>query len=131
MGEAYHLRNPMLLKAFAPKHARDEKGRRVFRSFVAGYENGLIDLRIKCSGRSRSHLQPVDPIEKLICVYGNNRSATRTVVNFLRHALKDDSIPETVNLGWFLEDDNNGRLDATDHSAQSTAAECSAAQPAA
>lgn len=104
LSDAYKLRNPLLLKAFAPKHARDEKGRRVFSSLVAGYENGLLDLRIKCSGSSRANLGPQSPLVDLITTYGNPVSATRYVVNFLRHALGDDGIPQGVNLGWFLED---------------------------
>lgn len=103
MSEAYHLRNPIMLKAFAPKHARDEKGRRVFNSFVAGYENALLDLKIKCSGKSRARLTPDSPLVDLITTYGNPTGALRTIIKFLRHALKDDTIPEKVNLGWFIE----------------------------
>lgn len=104
--DAYHLRNPGLLRAFSPKHTRDEKGRRVFVSFVAGYENLLLDLRIKCSGQSRAKLTPDSALVDLLHVYGNPTSATRYIINFLRHALKDPDIPETVKLSWFLEDAN-------------------------
>jgi hypothetical protein len=104
MSDAYHLRNPIMLKAFAPKHARDEKGRRVFNSFVAGYENALLDLKIKCSGKSRARLTPESPLVDLVTTYGNNVSCLRTIVKFLRHALQDDDIRESVKLGWFLED---------------------------
>jgi hypothetical protein len=104
MSDAYHLRNPIMLKAFAPKHARDEKGRRVFNSFVAGYENALLDLKIKCSGKSRARLTPESPLVDLVTTYGNPVTATRGLVKFLRHALRDDDIPEGVKLGWFLED---------------------------
>lgn len=103
LSDAYRLRNPLMLLAFAPKHTRDEKGRRVFKTFIAGYENGLLDLKIKCSGQSRCRLQPTDPLVKLVNQYGNPTSATRTIVKFLRHALNDDTIPEGVTLGWFLE----------------------------
>jgi len=102
--EAYHLRNPLLLRAFNPKHPRDEKGRRVFNSFVAGYENALLDLRIKCSGKSRAKLTSESPLVDLITTYGQPTSALRYIINFLRHALKDDTIPSDVRLGFFLEE---------------------------
>jgi hypothetical protein len=104
MSDAYHLRNPIMLKAFAPKHARSDKGYRVFNSFVAGYENALLDLRIKCSGKSRARLTPESPLVDLVTTYGNPVTATRGLVKFLRHALNDNDIPESVTLGWFLED---------------------------
>ena len=100
--DAYHLRNPLLLRAFSPKHARDEKGRRVFVTFVAGYENALLDLRIKCSGQSRAKLGPDSPLVDLVTTYGNPVSSVRYLVNFLRHALKDETITNDVKLGWFM-----------------------------
>src|SRR6266581_3000602 len=100
MSEAYHLRNPIMLKAFAPKHVRDAKGHRVFNSFVAGYENALLDLRIKCSGKSRARLTPESSLVDLITTYGNNTSCLRYIVKFLRHALNDPDIPESVQLKW-------------------------------
>lgn len=102
--DAYHLRNPLLLRAFNPKHERDPKGRRVFSSFVAGYENALLDLRIKCSGRSRAALTPASPLVDLVTTYGQPVSAVRYIVNFLRHALKDDTIRGDVRLGFFVEE---------------------------
>ena len=101
--DAYQLRNPGLLRAFSPKHARDDKGRRIFSSLVAGYENLLLDLRIKCSGQSRAKLTPDSPLVDLITTYGNSTRALDYIVNFLRHALKDNNIPKSIKLGWFLE----------------------------
>lgn len=101
--DAYQLCNPGLLRAFSPKHARDEKGRRVFTSFTAGWENLSLDLKIKCSGQSRAHLTPESSLVDLVTTYGNSTRALEYIVNFLRHALKDDTIPLTVKLGWFLE----------------------------
>jgi hypothetical protein len=105
--DAFQLQNPLMLKAFSPNHERDEKGNRIFKSFVSGYDNGVIDVKIKCSGQSfyaKKGLGPASPLSDLVCLYGNPSSATRTIVNFLRHALKDDNIPQGINLGWFLED---------------------------
>jgi hypothetical protein len=101
--EAYQLRNPLLLRAFNPKHDRDPKGRRIFKTFVAGYENSLLDLRIKCSGKSRAHLTPESPLVDLLHLYGNPTTALKSLIRFLRHALSDDTIREDIQLGWFLE----------------------------
>ena len=102
--DAYRLRNPLMLKAFSPKHDRDEKGRRRFRSFTSGYDNGILDVQIKCSGKSFSKsVGPEAPLSALVCLYGNPISAARYIVNFLRHALEDDTITENIPLGWFLE----------------------------
>lgn len=102
--DAYQLRNPLLLNAFSPKHERDEKGRRRFPSFAAGYDNGLLDVRIKCQGKSYSKLTPDSTLTDLVCVYGNTRAAARGIKNFLRAALHDDTILESQSLGWFLEE---------------------------
>jgi hypothetical protein len=102
--DAYQLRNPLLLKAFSPKHEKDEQGRRVFSSFASGYDNGILDVSIKCSGKSHSKLTPDSTLQDLVVVYGNSVHATRGIKNFLRAALKDDSIMESQRLGWFTED---------------------------
>jgi hypothetical protein len=105
LSDAYKLYNPLLLRAFSPKHERNEKGLRVFRSLPSGYDNGVLDVKIKCSGESFSKKQvgPDKPLTNLVCIYGNPASATRRIVNFLRHALEDDTITENTLLGWFLE----------------------------
>lgn len=101
--DAYQLRNPLLLKAFSPKHQRDEQGRRVFSSFISGYDNAVVDATIKCSGKSHNrNLTPESTLRDLVVVYGNHASATRSVKNFLQAALKDDTIRESQPLGWFL-----------------------------
>jgi hypothetical protein len=103
LSEAYQLRNPLLLRAFNPKHFRDDKGRRIFKTFIAGYENGLLDLKIKCSGQSRAKLTVDSPLVDLLHVYGQPTTALKSLVRFIRHALQDENIPENVKLGWFLE----------------------------
>jgi hypothetical protein len=104
--DAYKLRNPLLLRAFSPKHDRDEKGLRRFKSFTSGYDNGILDAQIKCSGKSFSKIGSTSTITDLVCLYGNPATATKYVVNFLRHALEDDTIPSDITLGWFLEVSN-------------------------
>lgn len=100
---AYRNRNPLLLKAFIPKHVADENGYRTFKSFVSGYDNGLLDLKIKCSGMSRSKLTPQSTLLELVKVYDNPATASKYVVNFLRQSLEDDCITDKQPLSWFLE----------------------------
>lgn len=102
--DAYRLRNPLLLLAFNVKHPRDEKGRRVFRNLQVGYENALYDLSLKCTGRTRAKLTPDSTLTDLAHVYGNPTSAVRYLVNYLRHALLDDTITAQQPLRWFVED---------------------------
>ena len=104
VSDAYRLRNPLLLKAFSPKHQKDEEGRRIFSSFTSGYDNACLDVAIKCSGKSHSKLTPESTLTELVCVYGNPITAVRHVKNFLRAALNDDTIKESQKLGWFIED---------------------------
>jgi hypothetical protein len=101
---AYELRNPIMLRAFTPKHAKTEDGYRVFHSFSSGYDNARIDISIKCSGKSRSKLTPEDTLENLVQCYGYPKTSATYIKKFLRHALKDDNIMEKTPLGWFLED---------------------------
>lgn len=101
---AYKNRNPGLLKAFSLKHTKDEQGYRVFNSFSSGYDNLVLDLKIKCSGNSHARLKTDDTLRDLVVCFGNTSAVTRSVKNFLRHALNDESISESQPLGWFLED---------------------------
>lgn len=103
--KAYQYRNPLMLKAFSPKHEKSEDGYRIFRSFSSGWDNGLLDLKIKCSGGSYSRLKPDDTLINLVQCYGNTPAAARGIKNFLRHALSDENIMELQPLSWFLEDE--------------------------
>lgn len=101
---AFRNRNPLLLKAFSQKHERDEDGFRVFNSVPSGWDNSLMDLQIKCSGKSNANIKETSTLRDLVRFFGNDASATRSVKNYLRHALNDDSIRETQELKWFIED---------------------------
>jgi len=103
--DAFHLRNPLLLKAFSPKHEKDSNGRRKFPTIAAGVDNGLTDLAIKCGGKSFSKLTPDSTLGDLLAVYGQPATATRHVKNFLRAALHDENIVESQKLGWFIASD--------------------------
>lgn len=101
---AFRNRNPLLLKCFKSTHERDKDGFRIFRSFNAGVDNGIVDLEIKCSGKSNANIKETSTLRDLVRFFGNDASATRSVKNYLRHALNDDSIRETQELKWFIED---------------------------
>ena len=101
---AYKNRNPGMLRAFSPKHDKDENGYRIFHSFPSGYDNLLIDLRIKCSGNSHAKLKPEDTLVNLVQCYGNPATAAAYLKKFLRKALNNENIMENQSLGWFLED---------------------------
>lgn len=102
--DAFRLNNPGGLLAFNPKHERDEKGRRIFKHFAAGWDNLCLDVLIKCSGKSRAKLTPESKLIELLHVYGNPSSSIKYVINFLRHGLNDNNIPESIHLGWFIEE---------------------------
>jgi len=102
--DAYRLRNPLMLKAFLPKHERDAKGRRVFHSFTSGYDNGVNDLKIKCSGKSFAPIGPDSSLADLVVLYGNPKPAARIIKNFLQIALNDPLIAESTPLSFFLEE---------------------------
>ena len=101
---AYRNRNPLLLKAFSEKHERDKDGYRIFSSVASGYNNAINDLQVKLSGKSRCKLEPTNTLKDLVRFFGSDASATRSVKNFLRHALDDENIYENTPLSFFLED---------------------------
>ena len=107
---AYRNRNPGLLKAFSPKHTKDENGYRIFNSFSSGYDNLVLDLKIKCSGASHSRLKTDDTLRDLVKFFENDVSATRSVKNFIRHALGREDIYENQPLGWFIEDEVDQKI---------------------
>jgi hypothetical protein len=104
LSEAYKTRNPGMLKAFSPKHEKNENGYRVFNSFASGFDNLLLDLLIKCSGGSHARLKPDDTLINLVLCYGEPKTAAIYIKKFLRKALSDENIMERTPLSWFMED---------------------------
>jgi hypothetical protein len=104
LSEAYRTRNPGLLKAFSPKHEKNENGYRVFNSFASGWDNLCLDLLIKCSGGSHARLKPDDTLINLVLCYGEPKTAATYVKKFLRKALSDENIMERTMLSFFMED---------------------------
>jgi len=104
--DAYQLRNPLLIKSFARpgKHNTDDKGRRIFESFLSGYKAGLFDLDLKLRGRSRAGLTTESTLENLLGVYGiDSIAAIDNVIAFVRRALKDQSINKKTLVTFFVE----------------------------
>ena len=102
--ECYQLRNPLLIRSFARpgKHETDEKGRRVFTSWLSGYKAALYDCELKISGNSRAGLKPEDTLTNLLGVYGiKELGGIKNVVSFIRRALKDEAISKDTPLSFF------------------------------
>ena len=103
--EAYKLRNPIMLKNYAPpgKHKVNESGYRVFDSYLGGYKSAVYDVTIKLKGESNSGIKTTDTLRNLLAVYGINREEDiTTVVFFLRKAVSKDVQPLTP-LSYFKE----------------------------
>jgi len=103
---AYIARNPGMLPAISPKQPRDEHGKRVFRSFIDGYQALLYDLRIKCAGKSKAGLKQGATLSDLVCVYGHPRATAVSVALFIRHALGGANITERTPLSYFIGETN-------------------------
>jgi len=100
--EQYQSRNPGNLPATQPWHARNEQGRRIFKSMLDGYQALLFDLAAKCAGKNK-HLHPDSPLRMLVTHYGQPSSAADFVARFLRRALHDQSIKPDTPLSFFIE----------------------------
>lgn len=106
LSDCYKLRNPLLIRSFARpgKHMIDDKGRRVFPSWLAGYKAACFDMDLKVRGQSRAGLKSTDTLTNLLGVYGlNNNQAVGRVTNFLKRALTDDGINIHTPLSYFIE----------------------------
>lgn len=96
----------MLIKSFAlpGKHEIDEKGYRIFPSFLNGYKACLFDLECKLSGRTRAKVKADGTLEQLLACYEIwTPAALDYVASFLRRALDDPSISAKTPTAYFLE----------------------------
>lgn len=106
--EAYKFRNPLALREKEVIRDANDKvvdvkfhGLRRFRSWVHGYEAGLYDLRVKCSGKHRT-LTEYSSIAELTAYYGLIDKAP-FVADYLSFALEDDKITQETKLFVFLK----------------------------
>jgi hypothetical protein len=98
---AYRYRNPGLLPAILLKHPRSADGKRFFISYLDGYQALLFDLKVKCSGLSKTNLTQQSTLLDLMASFGHNKAATKYVAKFLTKALGEE-IPLDVQLSYFL-----------------------------
>lgn len=102
--KAFRLRNPLLLKSFAPsgRHPVDEDGVRVYSSFLSGWKSAVVDIDLKLSGKSITGLRPDQSLRNLLKVLGvSTPEAQAFVVLFLRKAIGDKSINLATSLKFF------------------------------
>jgi hypothetical protein len=105
-GELYAIRNPTGLTSFSlpGKGELDESGRRIFKSWAAGYHAACYDARIKISGDSRAGVKKDDKLENFLRVMKIDKFSQKQVVEFLRRALEDQSITAETPLSYFREE---------------------------
>ena len=105
---AYQLRNPLLVQSFSRpgKNEITDDGLRVFSSALAGLRACLFDLELKVKGESRAGIKKDDLLENVLRVYGvTELGGQKSVVKFLKRALKTEDISTTTPLKWFLEEE--------------------------
>jgi len=79
-----------------------DEGLRAFRSWADGLKALTFDLETKCSGQSRTHLDPEGSLKNLLNMWGIK--VPRKAVTFLRRALEDETIEASTPVEWFLGD---------------------------
>ena len=102
--ELYQIRNPLGVKNYSlpGKNSIDDRGRRIFSSWIAGYKAATFDIEVKISGKSRSGVKEDDNLSNLLRVLGlTEKLAHQQIVKFLRRALKDQSITTETPLAYF------------------------------
>ena len=102
--KAFKLKNPMLLRSFAPEshHPVDEDGVRIYKSALSGLKSCVVDIDLKLSGRSITGLKPDQSLRNLLKVLNIKDTTSQTfVVRFLRAAIKDESITLATPLKFF------------------------------
>lgn len=105
-GELFQIRNPIGIMSFSKpgKNEIDTSGRRVFKTWLAGYRAACFDVSIKITGKSRARIKDTDLLENLLRVYGIiELGGQQAVVKFLKRALKTQDIKTTTPLKWFTE----------------------------
>lgn len=105
--DSYQLRNPLLVQSFSKpgKNEITADGLRVFSTELAGIRACLFDLELKTNGKSRAGIKKDDLLENVLRVYGIvELGGQKSVIKFLKRALKTDDISTKTPLSWFLEE---------------------------
>src|SRR5579859_62878 len=89
---AFKSCNPGALKTFTVKRfmPSGEGGLRSFKSWTAGMEALVFDLKTKCSGNSRSRFKPDSKLADLLAVWG--MKVTRKPILYIRRGTGDNSV---------------------------------------
>ena len=95
-------RNPGGLKAYSPKHTKDEHGNRVFVSVLDGMQALIFDVKLKLEGRSKARLSAKNTLADLAASYGKSPIEGDAWAKFLRKALNADFNRKTP-LSFFME----------------------------
>lgn len=112
--DCYKLRNPLLIRSFARpgKNPVDDKGRRVFTTWQAGYKASCYDMSIKVRGQSRAGLKDTDTLSDLLGAYNlKEKLAVDRVANFAKKALQDPSITANTPLSFFITPESSQELE--------------------
>lgn len=105
--ELYQIRNPIGVLSFSRpgKTEINEKGQRVFGSWLAGYRAAAYDIDLKVRGLSRAGIKREDQLQNVLRVYGvDSKLAMSQVCKFLRRALKNQDISPETPLTYFYEE---------------------------
>lgn len=81
-----------------------DSGLRIYNNHIQGYQAGIQDLLIKCSGKSKSKVRDSSTIRELIRSYCLPDGTAIPVVRFLRKALRDETISDKTPISFFLEE---------------------------
>ena len=112
--DAYQLRNPALARAYSFRHLGevDNKGRRIFTSFIGGYRFLIQDLEWKCSGQTRakgysgklSTMSNLNDLLKSFNLDSMEEGNIFILLEFLNKALPGVEIDAQNQLSFFLGD---------------------------
>ena len=106
-GVLYQIKNPTGILSFSRpgKNELDPEGRRIFKSWLAGYRAACFDATIKLKGESRAGIKKEDKLENFLRVMGiEQKLGQQQVVKFLRRALKNQDLSTETPLTWFVEE---------------------------
>lgn len=97
----FAARNPGGLKAYSPKHQKDEHGNRVFNSLLDGLQALIYDVELKVAGKSSARLTPQSTLADLAAAYGQPATAGDAWAKFLRKACGDSGLNRRTPLSFF------------------------------
>jgi hypothetical protein len=101
--DLYLARNPGALKSTSMRHVKNEKGYRIFNSFIDGVQALLFDIDLKITGKSWAKLHPEEAtLQDLAISYSLEVTTATAWAKFLRAALRDDTIHGNTKLAYFL-----------------------------